>query len=697
MTPVYLSNTYFVFGANTDVGKTWFCSALAVLSRKYTRDFCYVKPLQTGANATTATDAFAVKRCAPEKSVIETLYSWKDAVSPHLAVSRAGASLSSPELLDRLNKFLDVHCVETGLTLIETAGGPASPATDFVTQAELYKKLGIPALLVGDGKLGGISTTITAYQYLKTLGYEVSAVVFTREEQENSVAVQKICKIPVFTFSAKAECIESWVEKNISELNEIDILLRKRSAECAKYTAESLEYAKTHFWWPFTQHQNVDKVTYVHAAHGCTFLTSAGTKEDAISSWWTNGLGHGDTALAQTIASAAARYGHVLFPEHVHEPAVVATKELLSSAGHGWANRVFFSDNGSTAVEVALKMAFRLREKRCGPQEEWKVLGLSDSYHGDTKGAMDASSPNAFKTSEKWYAPKGVWLDAPYAAYEDGDVIVRNGEKILAVCGTVDDLFESSRLRSALFREYFNSIETKVCASLSSLGALLIEPLLHGSGGMKLCDPLFQAALIHFAREHKIPIIYDEVFVGLWRLGVASCADLLFSLKPDIACYGKLLTGGSLPMAVTLTTEEVFECFLGKSKENALLHGHSYTAYPAGCAAIAESIRRYKDGFNAGRRRYWDDKLVTRLSRISSVKSVVALGSVLAAEFKANDSGYFSNSVSNLIALACERGIEFRPLGNVLYFVVPLNASDAHCASLLDQLIHLATEANRGS
>lgn len=689
------TNSFIVFGANTDVGKTCVSAAFAFAAKIADVSFNYVKPLQTGVENSFEGDAAIIKTCAKKNSQIETLFSWPKPVSPHLA---SQGEVHSQTVLSQLEQFLNnvtrANSKKPSLTLIETAGGPASPSTDDTLQGHLYRNLNIPAVLVGDNKLGGISTTITAYAFLKACGYRVEAIVIFNSALENHKAIQKSipdCQLYVLPALDVAETTACWAARIQNLVAPIFENLMTSQLKRAQQAQQMTLSAKQKIWWPFTQHSNVTDVRFIDAAFGDYFHTAECKHFDAIGSWWTMGLKHGDIGLSNALAHAASRYGHVLFPEQVHQPAIQLAEKLLDTAGKGWARKVFYSDNGSTSIEVALKMAFRYRESQTQRRIAWKVVGLSDSYHGDTLAAMDASSPNAFKQFESWYKPRGVWLNAPTLSYQGGVLSVTEHHNVQFQ--NLNEAFQSQRRQSALAQIYFKEIDEKLKNDTENFGALLIEPLVHGSGGMVLIDPLFQVMLILWCRENQIPVIFDEVFVGLWRLGVPS-ANSLLGEKPDIACYAKLLTGGVLPLAATLATSEVFQSFLGDSKAQALLHGHSFTAHPIGCAAGTYAMQQYEQTFVTSRiDDYWDESLVREFSNLNFVKRVTAIGSICAVEFKSTDNkGYMSNAMNNFLVFARNKGFSFRPLGNVIYFVVSPLKTKQECTQLLVQFKQLVLE-----
>jgi len=224
-----------------------------------------------------------------------------------------------------------------------------------------------------------------------------------------------------------------------------------------------------------------------------------------------------------------------------------------------------------------------------------------------------------------------------------------------------------------------------------------MEAVMHGAGGMDLIDPLFQHQLAKAAKARKVPVVMDEVFAGLWRLGRESPCHLA-RIEPDVACYAKLLTGGTLPLAVTLATEDVFETFRGQEKSDGLLHGHSYTAHPIGCSVAIAALDAYKDPeFNPNldiasgiSKDMWPNCQVVALSNHPAVRRVVALGTVLVIELKEPEGsvgGYTSQASKPVVAALRKHGIFARPLGNVVYFMVTPTTDVKKCAMLASTLL----------
>ena len=462
--------------------------------------------------------------------------------------------------------------------------------------------------------------------------------------------------------------------------------------------------------------------------------------------------------MPRTIAAGAGRYGHVIFPEVVHLPALNVAKQIIDIAGSDWASRVFFSDDGSTAVEVALKMAFRkfiidhsipfesfdhLEQKENSPTRtreahtiELGVLGLNDAYHGDTLGAMDAVAPSIFNGAQQtpWFRGRGLFLEPPTVSLVDGRWVARipdDFEHSDIAFQSLSEVFNwKKRVNYIIFKDYLKYIDDRInnfekvndcSSSRSRIGGCIIEPVVQGAGGMRMIDPLFQRAMITACRQKGIPVIFDEVFSGLWRLGAPTAGSLL-GMNPDIACYAKLLTGGTIPMSLTVASEHVFKAFEGDTKAHALLHGHSYTAHPIGCSVAIHALEAIsnpeinknlqsccelrtndipccnntdaQDELNSQSIDYkkclvplWDKNRVTALSLRSDVEGVMCIGTILAVSLKAGDAGYSSAAAAGVVQkLRNEYNVYARPLGNVVYLMVTPMTSKQQCDILIDKL-----------
>ncbi|KAB5552692.1 hypothetical protein DKX38_010003 [Salix brachista] len=626
--------------------------------------------------------------------VCETLYAWKEAVSPHLAAEKENGVVEDYLVLETLEKCLrkeedrkeeemDVFCV------VETAGGVASPGPSGTLQCDLYRPFRLPGVLMGDGRLGGISGTISAYESLKLRGYDIVAVVLEDHGLVNEVPLLSYLRnrVPVIVLPPVPKDMSNdlvdWFGDSDEAFNSLKEIMISAFSERILRLNDMAKKAGNTFWWPFTQHKLVpeEAVTVIDSRCGENFAIYKGQDNqfitqqfDGCASWWTQGPDATlQIELAREMGYTAARYGHVMFPENVYEPALECAELLLEGVGKGWASRTYYSDNGSTAIEIALKMAFRKfsfdngllsdfpNNTRTDKSVQLKVLALKGSYHGDTLGAMEAQAPSSYTgfLQQPWYTGRGLFLDPP-------TVSLSNNKWNLSLP------------------------EGMHCKNMIKKGMII-----QGAGGMLMIDPLFQRVLVSECRSRNIPVIFDEVFTGFWRLGTESAAELLGCL-PDIACFAKLMTGGVIPLAATLATDAVFDSFLGESKLKALLHGHSYTAHAMGCSAAAKSIKWLKDpqtnhNIISGQRllrELWNAELVQQISSHPSVERVIALGTLFALELKAegHNVGYASLYACSLLQKLREDGVHTRPLGNVIYLMCGPFTSPEICTSLLIKL-----------
>ncbi|OEL16248.1 Bifunctional dethiobiotin synthetase/7,8-diamino-pelargonic acid aminotransferase, mitochondrial [Dichanthelium oligosanthes] len=780
--------TFAIFGANTGVGKTLVSAGLAAaLLDSHSPSISavsYLKPLQTGYPADSdARFVFAktpallrasssypratrlVASCrtlfpspavgaeaeplhqsqekvvayggdgaAEETKVLacRTVYAWREPVSPHLAAEREGMAAGDDDVRECVEQWLLEEGVGEGgevWKVLETAGGVASPGASGRLQCDLYRPFRLPAILVGDGRLGGISSTLSAYETLLLRGYDVSAVIledrdlsndkFLLSHLRNRVHVLALPQIP----EDPLDDLTDWFAESSSVFIFLKDALQSFHSRRIERLNSMQRKSKDILWWPFTQHNLVpqDSVTVIDSRCGENFSAYKVRHSSSTLNLFSSKENCSEALieLARDMGYAAARYGHVMFPENVHEPALHSAEVLLEGVGKGWASRVYYSDNGSTAIEIALKMAFRkfsLDHGILADSEEFtkrerniqlKVLALKGSYHGDTLGAMEAQAPSAYTSflQQPWYSGRGLFLDPP-TVYMKSEMYnlslpqsMPHDPHTSGGFSSQAEVFCKSRDKSSAADLYLSYIKQQLSEfSLSSnsehLAALIIEPVIQGAGGMLMIDPLFQRILVSECKSRKIPVIFDEVFTGFWRLGVESASELLRCL-PDIACYAKLMTGGIVPLAATLATEEVFKSFKSDSKLTALLHGHSYTAHAMGCTAALKAIQWYQDpsaNLNLDTnhmklKELWDGALVKQLSSLPNVKRVVSIGTLCAIELKAegSDAGYASLYASSLVQqLRKEDDIYVRPLGNVIYLMCgPCTPQDSCSRQLL--------------
>lgn len=390
-----------------------------------------------------------------------------------------------------------------------------------------------------------------------------------------------------------------------------------------------------HVWHPFSQMQLADPIGIVRGEGSLLYDEQGNAIIDAISSWWVNIHGHSHPFIAGRIAEQAGKLEHVIFAGFTHEPAVQLAERLCDMLPGGL-NRVFYSDNGSTAVEVGLKMAIQFWANK--GEDRKRILALEDSYHGDTFGSMSVSARDA--------------LNRPFEPYMfDVDFIPS------PACNSKEAVLES--------------LDKSLCKG--DTAALIVEPLLQGWGGMQMYAPEILDEMIALCRQYGVLVIADEVLTGFGRTGRCFAMDHC-QQEADIVALSKGLTGGFMPMGVTACTDRIYEAFLSDNfADKTFFHGHSYTANPLACAAALASAdlletaecRERIAGIEHAHRKASED-----WKELPHVRETRVLGTVLAMELDAWP-GYFSGLREKVYAFALSEGVLLRPLGNVIYALPP--------------------------
>jgi adenosylmethionine-8-amino-7-oxononanoate aminotransferase len=374
---------------------------------------------------------------------------------------------------------------------------------------------------------------------------------------------------------------------------------------------------------------------------------------DAVSSWWTNLFGHGEPRIAAAIAAQALELEHVIFAGFSHEPAIRLAEGLLRVAPPGLA-RVFYADNGSAAVEIALKMSFHSHLNR-GDGKRQRFIALGNGYHGETLGALSMGDIPLYRRT---YAP--LLLTPLFAPSPD------------AFDAAPGESAEQFALRQAdALEALFQAHEGEVCA-------LIVEPLVQCAGAMRMHHPAYLRRAREICTAHGAHLIADEIAVGFGRTGTMFACEQA-GISPDFLCLSKGLTGGFLPMSAVLTTAAVYDAFLDESRERAFLHSHSYTGNPLGCAAALASLAIFESEPVLERNRATAARmaeLAAPLRDHPNVAEVRQTGMILAVEVLADRAArrHFDGAEKRGLRAyryALDQGVLLRPLGEVLYWMPP--------------------------
>ena len=385
---------------------------------------------------------------------------------------------------------------------------------------------------------------------------------------------------------------------------------------------------------------------------------------DAVSSWWTCIHGHAEPRIAEAIATQARTLEHVILAGCTHEPAVTLAEKLLAiaprQAGRAPLSKVFYADNGSAGVEVALKIAFHWF-RNAGETRRTKFVALENSYHGETLGALAVGDIPLYR---RVYAP--LLAEALFAPSPDA---------FQAAAG------ESAEQRAHRAADALGAL---LAEHGETICALILEPLVQCAGGMRMHHPAYLRRVRELCDAHGVFLIADEIAVGFGRTGTMFACEQA-GIAPDLLCLSKGLTGGSLPLAAVLTTQRIYDGFLDDSRERAFLHSHSYTGNPLGCAAALASLAIFEIDEVIARNRDTAAKMAERAAALRSHPNVVDVrqtGMIVAIEMAAGsgDDGtaveISGNRGLRAYREAIARGVLLRPLGDVLYWFPPYCIGD---------------------
>ena len=392
-------------------------------------------------------------------------------------------------------------------------------------------------------------------------------------------------------------------------------------------------------WRPFTQMQNSLPLTVIKAKNSTLTLKNKQKVIDAISSWWLITHGHCKTELVKALQETAKDLDQILFANFTHEKAELMVKELAEFLPKNL-NKFFFSDNGSTAIEVALKMAVQSFSQKGLPHKK-EFLSFKNSYHGDTAGAMSVSA-------------RGVFTKA----YKDFLFPIH--------------LCSQGQFSTDPNKAFYEDFERKIEKHHKKLCAVIIEPLIQGAGGMIIWPPAVLERICHITKSAGLYLIFDEIMTGFGRTGTLFAMDQI-KTKPDILCLSKGLTGGFLPLALTISTDAIYKNFLSKKKEKALLHGHSFTGNPISCAVALANLQLIKKNKSKLKIKWkWIEK--TNQERLMvlkdhpKVKDVRAKGVIAVIQKKEGYKSFFSEQA---FQKALQQGVFLRPLGGTVYILPP--------------------------
>jgi adenosylmethionine---8-amino-7-oxononanoate aminotransferase len=397
------------------------------------------------------------------------------------------------------------------------------------------------------------------------------------------------------------------------------------------------ERDQKHNWHPYTQHKIAPHFPAIIKGEGA-LLWDENNKEyiDAIASWWVNPFGHSNKVIANAIYKQLITLEHVLFGGFTHEPAVLLSEKLIEILPSNQ-QKIFFSDNGSTAVEIAIKVALQYFYNQ--GQKRTKIIAFENAFHGDTFAAMATSGISFFTEAFQ------------------------------------GSLLEVTRIPLPTMGNEEKSIQLlKNLVATNNYAAFIFEPLVQGAAGMVMYEALTLDKLLLICKENQVFTIADEVMTGFGKTGKTFACDYLVQ-KPDMMCLSKALTGGTIPMAVTTFTQQIFDGFYDNDVNKALFHGHTFTANPTGCAAALASINLLQT------QEIQDNIIQINKSHLAfqkqiknhpKIKTTRVLGVIFALEIKTETQATYYGTLRNkLYDFYIKNGIVLRPVGNIVYILPP--------------------------
>lgn len=411
---------------------------------------------------------------------------------------------------------------------------------------------------------------------------------------------------------------------------------------------------KAHVWHPFTQVSYAPENVVIERGEGACFIDVDGNRYiDGISSWWVNLHGHCNPHIVAAVTKQLGQLEHSIFAGFTHKPGIELAERLLQHLPSF--DKVFFSDNGSTSVEVALKMTFQYWSNKGTPKH--KVIAFKDAYHGDTFGGMSVAARNAFNQPFEALLFDVISIDLP-----------------------TDDNIHT----------LIQQLETVL--QLGDVSCFIFEPLVLGASGMLMYSADHLQQLINLCRKYDCLTIADEVMTGFGRTGKFFATDYLTD-KPDIICMSKGITGGFFPLGATACKQFIFDAFISSDKMKTFFHGHSYTGNPTICAAALASMDLMESEVVQAQIKFITDShaaFANELSAYNNIEGVRHTGTILAFDIKTGEqTGYLNNAAEPLAEFFLKRNIILRPLGNVLYVLPPYCISAEELGRVYDAVREL--------
>lgn len=664
-----MSKAVFVTATDTQVGKTVISCALGLALRKKGIDVGVMKPFQCAGDDTDfLIDTLDIK---DEKELVNPYFA-KEPVAPLVAFKKERIKIDLEKVFSAYRELEKRH----QFLIVEGAGGLLVPIKEKYLVADLIRDLDIPAIVVARAGLGTLNHTLLTQRYAFDYGIKIKGIILngfrgkTLAEKTNPEALKKFLDVPLlavipFVKNVKSKKGLSALSRGVKKNLNLDSLLKEEKPRTKKLVDDDKKY----LWHPFTQMKDwlKEEPLIIGEAKGCSVKDTKGRWYlDGVSSLWVNVHGHRKSEIDSAIVSQMHKVSHSTLLGLTHQPAIDLARELVKIAPKGL-SKVFYSDNGSTAVEIALKTAYQYWQ-HLGVQKT-KFIHLENAYHGDTIGAASVGGIDLFHKAYKDLLFESCIIDSPYC-YR----CIR--EKIYPLCD-VDCL---GGLKEILECEN------------EQIAALIVEPLVQAAAGMLVWPEGIYKKMAGLCKKYNVLLIADEVAVGMGRTGTMFASEQE-NVTPDILCLAKGITAGYLPLAATLTTQKIFDAFLGAYKEKkTLFHGHTYTGNPLACAAALanlELFRKEKTLKKLQPKIKFLSKELEKFKALEHVGDIRQKGFIAGIELVKNKHTREQYLWEEKMGIrVCQKVREYgailRPLGNVIVLIPPLAISKEELRQLLE-------------
>lgn len=656
----------FITGTDTAIGKTVVTFALGVLLQKQGIDVGVMKPVQCAGD-----DAAFLKRALAINDPLKLInpYLAPEPLSPHLAFRRAKITIDIAKIKEAYEELGRRH----EMILMEGAGGLLVPIKDNYLVADLARDLGLDIVIVSRLGLGTINHSLLTINQAKAYGLNIRGIVFSQmnsrksglSEKTNPKEIKKLSGVPVL---GTVPFIKRFSHDHIIKTCSSKINLKPLLTNSPTHQLANLD--KQYIWHPFTQMKDwlQDEPLVIDRAEGCYLIDSRGhCYLDGVSSLWVNLHGHRKREIDLAVTRQLSKLAHSTLLGLANTPAVELAEKLIQIAPRGL-KKVFYSDNGSTAVEVAIKMAYQYWQNNGKPKKK-KLVHFENSYHGDTLGSVSVGGIELFHKVYGGIIFKAIKInpfDAPRA----------KARGLLRV--------DTERRRS-IKAPYKKELERTLAAAHDSIAAVIIEPVIQGAAGMLLWPKGLLKDIEKLCRKYDIFLIADEVATGFGRTGKMFACEHE-GVSPDLLCLAKGITGGYLPLAATLTTQRIFDGFVFDYKDQkTFFHGHTYTGNPLACAAALANLEIFKKEGTLRRLQPKIKFLAKELKKFYNLSHVVDVrqkGLMVGIELGPYA---WEDKIGIRVCQEVRReGVILRPLGNTIVLMPPLAVSVGELEKILE-------------